>query len=225
VDEPSVSNITELITNATEQLDNAHAPETGRTLFISSACYKLLKRNPEFLTNDKLGEEALKMGYVGMIDGMKVIKVPASVMPAGVKFIAAHESSLIAAVKLHDFKIHQDPPGINGNQIDGRIIHDAFVLGSRASGVYTAASVTSVLPAPTIQKNTANQYYQITSSVSGTASYYTIDGTDPRYSASAKEYAGVTIPYSSLTLGAPIKAYSVKAGMYDSPVSSVIFNG
>ena len=40
------------------------------------------------------------------------------------------------AEKLDDYKIHQDPPGINGNLVEGRVYYDAFVLDAKKDGIY-----------------------------------------------------------------------------------------
>jgi hypothetical protein len=215
---PSKDNILDLIMQVSSAMDDALVPETGRTLFISSANYRYLKQNPDFISQDKLGEDALARGVVGSIDGMKVVKVPASWMPAGVRWLAAHQSAVLGTAKLQDYKIHTDPPGINGNLVEGRLLHDAFVLSAKANGVYAAVESAKLCVAPAFNLNTT---LTISTSTSEASIYYTLDGSDPRYSDTKKLY---TAPLTTMQLaGASIvKAYAEKAGMYNSAVGQII---
>jgi hypothetical protein len=54
----------------------------------------------------------------------------------------------------------------------------------------------------------------LASSGAGTI-YYTVDGSDPRYSDDAKVYTAAV----TLTAGQTIRAYATKAGMYASAVA------
>ena len=46
-------------------------------------------------------------------------------------------------VKLEDYKIHRDPPGISGSLVEGRIVYDAFVLENKAKAIYYQAVKTT----------------------------------------------------------------------------------
>lgn len=48
----------------------------------------------------------------------------------------AHPCATVAPAKLEDYKIHEDPPGISGSLVEGRIVYDAFVLENKAKGIY-----------------------------------------------------------------------------------------
>lgn len=130
------SNIVDAITDGTAVLDDAEIPSEGRTLFISAKAFKNLKISDEFIKLEPIGTKALTKGLVGEFDGMRVVKVPSSRMPANTAFIIVHKESATAPKKLSDAKIHQDPPGLSGNLIEGRWYYDAFVLEARAKGVY-----------------------------------------------------------------------------------------
>ena len=78
----------------------------------------------------------LVKGQVGMIDGIAVIVVPSAYLPENVNFIITHKSATTAPVKLSEYKIHDNPPGINGWLIEGRVYYDAFVLGEKADAIY-----------------------------------------------------------------------------------------
>lgn len=189
------STVVEYITEATAALDNALVPEDGRTLFITADNYRALKQNPDFIACDRLGEKALGKGVVGEIDGMKVVKCPEGWLPDGAELLITHKSAVIAPTKLRDYKIHSDPPGINGNLVEGRIIHDAFVLGSRANGVYVGLNSAYAVETPVITDIIANSAVSLSCNTASADIYYTEDGSDPRYSTTAKAYTGGEISY------------------------------
>ena len=84
---PTKSTIVEAILDLNAMLTDALVPAEGRTLFIPTSMYKLLKQNPDFISVDALGKQALSKGEVGMVDGCVVKPVPTSWMPSGVHFM------------------------------------------------------------------------------------------------------------------------------------------
>lgn len=176
----------EAIFEAGAAMDNAGVPLTGRTLFLPNAYYKKLALSNQVIGVDKIGEKALAKGVVGEIDGMEVKRVPDSYLPTGVFFVAKWKGSSVDPVKLQEGKIHKDPPGISGNLLEGRVYHDAFVLGAKASGIYAAVDATVEVKTPTMSVDGSNK---VTATVgkSGQTAIYTTDGSDPRYSGAAKE--------------------------------------
>ena len=64
------------------------------------------------------------------------MKVPAARLPENFGFLLAHPSATVAPVKLDEYKIHQDPPGISGSLVEGRICYDAFVLENKKKALY-----------------------------------------------------------------------------------------
>jgi hypothetical protein len=173
-----------LIMDSTEILDNYIVPSSGRTLYVTTAVYKSLKQNPDFVGSEGLIGSSRVRGIVGEIDGMTVVKVPSSYFPAGVNWIITYKSAILAPKKLADYKIHVDPPGISGNLIEGRIMHDAFVIGAKGNAVLVAVTNGAFQAnAPTFTANVANTI--IATTTVGAFIYFTSDGTDPRYSMSA----------------------------------------
>ena len=71
-----------------------------------------------------------------MVDGVKIIVVPDSLMPENVNFIIAAKSATVSPVKLSEYKIHDNPPGINGWLVEGRVYYDAFILNNKSTGIY-----------------------------------------------------------------------------------------
>ena len=70
---------------------------------------------------------------------MTVQKVPANHLPAGFGLMAAHPCATVAPTKLEDFQIHEDPPGISGSLVEGRICYDTFVLDNKRAAIYCLA--------------------------------------------------------------------------------------
>lgn len=206
-------NICARITEGTTVMDDAEVPDTGRTLFVPSAVYALLKQSREFLEIDRLGEKAVAKGQVGSYDNMPVVKVPKGRWPLNVNFLIVYKNAATAPVKLNDTSLHKDPPGIGGYLIQGRQYYDCFVFGSKCDGVYvevdTAAGAGTVLAAPTIDAATG-----AITVAEGASCKYTTDGSDPRYSKSAK--VGTTAVAGE---GETIKAYAFKDGVFPSSVA------
>ena len=74
----------------------------------------------------------LVKGQVGEIDGVAIVKVAKTRLPAGCLFEITHKAACVAPVKIEDYKIHDNPPGISGMLVEGRVYFDAFVLNKKA---------------------------------------------------------------------------------------------
>ena len=134
---------TEIITgNAV--LDDAEVPETQRVLLVTPAVYLLMKQCKDIAMETDIGNELRLKGVVGMLDGMNVIKIPANRLPENFGFLIAHPCATVAPVKLEDYRVHQDPPGISGALVEGRICYDAFVLDNQKLAIYYQAQTAGV---------------------------------------------------------------------------------
>lgn len=124
-----------LLDGTNHLLENG-APQTGRIAYVSPTFYKSIKQDTSFVRSGDASQEMLVSGSVGLVDGVNIIPVPASYLPANVAFILTHKMATIGPVKLESYKIHDNPPGINGKLVEGRIRYDAFVLKNKADAVY-----------------------------------------------------------------------------------------
>ena len=208
---PTKGDIVDAIFDAGAAMSDRLVPWSNRTLYIPNEYFKLLALSDQFISIEALGKKSVSKGEVGEIDNMVVKRVPASYLPAGVYFLVKYKGSTVDPVKLNDMKIHQDPPGIGGNLLEGRIYHDSFVLGTKANGLYVAGASGSVTAAPTIKDTTGT----VTITKKGTCKY-TVDGTDPRYSATAQVYSNTF----SAEKGVVVKAVDVETGKFPSAVAS-----
>lgn len=127
------------ITKASLALDDAEVPETGRVLLVTPTVYTMMKQSPDITLDSDVGQEMRLRGVISVLDGASVVKVPAVRLPENFGFMLAHPSATVAPTKLEDFRIHQDPPGISGALVEGRIVYGAFVLDNKAKAIYYQA--------------------------------------------------------------------------------------
>lgn len=139
----TATNIYVEILAASQALDDAEVPETGRVLVVTPATYALMKKCKDITMETDVGNELRLKGVIGILDGMAVQKIPAVRLPAGFGFMVAHPCATVAPVKLEDFNIHQNPPGISGSLVEGRICYDAFVLDNKTKAIYYQAQPSS----------------------------------------------------------------------------------
>lgn len=135
-------NIYTEILKAGNALDDAEVPETGRQLVVTPDVYVLMKRCKDITMETDIGNDLRLKGVISNLDGANVIKVPAVRLPEGFGFMLAHPCATVAPTKLEDYKIHEDPPGISGSLIEGRICYDAFVLDNKVKAIYYQAQTT-----------------------------------------------------------------------------------
>ena len=142
----SAENIFDEILNANNALDNEEVPETGRILVVTPDVYTMMKRSKDIIMETDIAEDMRLKGVIAMLDGATVIKVPAVRLPENFGFMLAHPCATVAPTKLEDYKVHEDPPGISGSLVEGRICYDAFVLDNKVKAIYyqeqTAKTVT-----------------------------------------------------------------------------------
>jgi len=132
----TASNLYPEILAASQALDDAEVPETGRVLVVTPAIYVLMKKCKDIIMETDIGNDLRLKGVIGILDGMSVQKIPANRLPAGFGFMAVHPCATVAPVKLEDYTIHENPPGISGSLVEGRICYDAFVLDNKAKAIY-----------------------------------------------------------------------------------------
>ena len=133
-------NIYTEILKAGTALDNADVTEDNRQLVVTPDVYQLMKRCKDIVMETNIGNDLRIRGVIANLDGANVIKVPAARLPKNFGFMLAHPVATVAPTKLEDYKIHQDPPGISGSLVEGRICYDAFVLENKAKAIYYQAN-------------------------------------------------------------------------------------
>lgn len=126
---------TEIIT-ANTVLDDAEVPETGRVLVVTPTTYLLMKQCKDITMETDVGNDMRVRGVIANLDGLTVIKIPAVRLPENFGFMIAHPCATVAPTKLESYKTHDNPPGINGALVEGRVVYDAFVLENKKKAIY-----------------------------------------------------------------------------------------
>lgn len=213
---PTKATIGGMIFDAQAEMNNKFVPKTGRTLYLKESLLPTLALSTEYIALDSTGSKALENGVVGRYAGLPIKTIPDSWMPDNVYFILMHKGSAISPMKLNEYKIHTDPQGTSGQLVEGRVIFDAFVIPTKADGIYIATASGKVCETPTI--SIASNSATLTSGTNGAVIKYTTDGSDPRFSSTAQTYSADSKP--TLAADEEIRAAATKTGMYQSGVAS-----
>lgn len=132
----TASNAYEKLLDGAVAQDNAKVPRKGRIAFVSPSFYKFIKLDASFVKASDIAMKTLITGQVGEVDGIKIVMVPSSYLPANTAFILFHPEAGVAPMQLETVKTHVDPPGINGILVEGRFIYDAFVSVPKRKSAY-----------------------------------------------------------------------------------------
>ena len=138
----TAENIYAEILKASEALDDAEIPETNRVLLVPPSVYALMKQSHDITLDSDVGQEMRLKGVTGILDGASVVKVPAVRLPKDFGFALVHPSATVFPKKLEDYTVHQNPPGISGALVEGRICYDCFTLDNKRAGIYYLAQPT-----------------------------------------------------------------------------------
>ena len=136
------TNIYDEITKASKALDDAEVPEEGRYLIVNPDVYRTMKHCKDIIMETETDTQLRKQGVISNLDGAMVIKVPSVRLPEDCGFIMVHSCATVAPTKLEDYKIHENPPGISGSLVEGRICYDAFVLDNKKNAIYYQKQLT-----------------------------------------------------------------------------------
>lgn len=136
----SKTNAYELFLQGQEYLGNRNVPDSGRVCFCTYKFANLLKQDSAFMKYGDKSQQMLVKGVIGEVDGTRIVKVPSSRLPAGAAYLLTHPVAATAPKQLEDFKIHDNPPGISGWLVEGRLIYDCFVLNEKADAVFYCGS-------------------------------------------------------------------------------------
>ncbi len=215
---PTTDTLLGLIQAGASYMNNSYVPRRGRGLFISETYAAMLPNLSNLTYLDQLGAQALTENSLPRVAGFDVHVVPDGDMPENVYFILQHKDACPFAQKLAKYKIQKDPMGIDGNVIEGRVRYWAGVLAEKCAGVYVYAAADSVLAAPQISMSGA----VATVTATGAEIGYTLDGSDPRYSAGALELAsGGTV---TLKDGEVLRCYAHAEGKYPSGLAEQAYS-
>ncbi len=198
------------VMTAGAKMNNKLVPKKNRVLLISETVYIECKLANQIMGIDALGEEAVKNGVVGRIDGMDVVPVADDYLPAGINFIIKYKDATVDPMKLKTLRVQKNPLGYDADVGECRFYHDSFVLDAKVNGIYVHSGA-GMLPVPTLS-GTAS----VTVACAGaTAIRYTTDGSNPKTSATALTYSAAV----ALSAGQTIRAYGSGTNVVNSPIA------
>ena len=208
---PTKNTIVSALTPLYESFRNEYVPNDGRYLYIRPDMLSAVMLSTEWQSADKLAEKAMENGVVGKFRNAKVVEVPEDYLPENCYAALISKRAVMLAKKLSEFKTHIDPPGVSGWLLEGRIYYDAFVLAQKNAGVCTLVlkdkqATVSISAAGVLTVTNAKK------------TYYTTDGSDPRYSSTREQFTGTSGTDAVGASGDTIKAWAEGDGVLASDV-------
>ena len=149
------SNIVGAISDGVTALRNNLANIDDCYCYIGETEFANLLLSPEFINynNPTFAGRNLERGVMGKVRGIEIVPVPDSYLTAGsgnnpflstnLHFIIVKKESVLVPTKIKDMKVHQDPPGLSGALLEVRWLYDAFVLNTKAKGIYVSKKTAS----------------------------------------------------------------------------------
>lgn len=107
----------------------------GVHLFVTPTTYNLLKRDPEFVRDADTTYKDLKKGIIGEVDGMKIHRVPAALLPANTGFMIVADDVLVSPTKMDSVRVLTEVQGIDGAVAEGRRYYDAFIPSNKGAAI------------------------------------------------------------------------------------------
>ena len=199
----SKSNIIGTLLDIEKHFADSFTPLDNRYVAVKNEHMKFIRLSDEFQYVDGVREQMIMKGVVGKIGTLNIIAMPAAWFPTNVEHVAFHSRAVGMPFKIRDTRIITDSEAVNGAVLLGRFNFDAFVVGGACDDVIVCVSNGNKCATPSVTKG-ANT--TITSTTTSAKIYYTVDGSDPRFSMSRVEYSeGFTNP----TAGTVIKAVAI----------------
>ena len=131
----TTSNAYSMFTDATAKLNDSEVPDEGRIAYCSNTFVNAIKKCPEYIQASDIAQNMLIKGQIGEVDGVAIMRAPKGRMPAGAAFVIIHSEVLTSPVKLAEYRIHENPPGIAGHLVEGLVYYDAFATENKRFGI------------------------------------------------------------------------------------------
>lgn len=193
------TNIIEKLCDVEEYYEDAGVPEEDRYVFLPVKCWTYIRLADEYDGCDNLKRDMTIKGWKGNFNTLHLIFVPNDYLPTHVALLAVQKDSVLAPSTFKHVKLYESAPGYVGPLMEYLEYFDAFVVGALNEGVYLVVDYGYKCGTLTITKangTTANTKkatiaFSNSSQVGyGSATiYYTLDGTDPRWSKTRQTYS------------------------------------
>lgn len=124
----------------TEYFDEKYVPTEGRVASVTPGFYTHLKKDKNAVLETEIGQNMRIRGVVSNMDGVVIQKVPSTLMPTGINFILSHRVATTQAIKLAEYKVHNNVPFVSGSLVEGRIYYTAFVRNNKKDALYVSTT-------------------------------------------------------------------------------------
>lgn len=118
-----------------DAMTDAKVPDTGRYCFVTAPTYSLLKQDSTFRLACDTAYADLKKGIIGQVDGVTLVKVPASYLPTNEVFLFIWEQVLIRPMKFNSTRVLTEVQGVDGAVAEGRRYYDVFATNNTSVGL------------------------------------------------------------------------------------------
>ena len=197
------------------KMNNRLVNRDGRVVFVTESLAVKCKLASELANNESFTTKAIVNGQIARLNGVPIVAVPDSWMPAGVEFFIKYKRASADPTKLKMLRALNQVQGIYGTVLEGLTRYDSFVLAQKAFGIYVYATTSHAAVTPSIAVSGGT----VTLTASGaTVIYYTTDGSNPKTSGTVATYDGSNKP-TGLTEGQVVKAYATLSGYPSSGIA------
>ena len=108
-------------------ISDNEAPMEGRVALLTPDYVSKLKQAINSYGTSDLSVKDRKSGVLAILDGVKLVEVPSSRMPANTDLVITHPDVCVAPEKLIDYTLHKNPVGVSGDVLEYRHRYDAFI--------------------------------------------------------------------------------------------------
>lgn len=137
------ANALDTLFNSGATMNNLLVPR-DRVLFIRETEAIKVKLADQIVgtgaTIQNAANRIIQRGELGTLDQMHIVPVPDSYMPTNVVYMIVAKNCAVAPKKIETMRIIQDHPDIDGHVVQGRFLHDCFVIAKKANGILVAKS-------------------------------------------------------------------------------------
>ena len=196
-------------------LNNKRVPHANRVCFVTETLAIDCKLADELKYNEAVTTKQIVNGQITTIGGYPVVAVPDDLMPDGVEFMIKYKEASVDPMKMKLLRAITNSENVAGTLMQGLWRYDSFVLANKCDGIYVY-SQSGVVATPTGDNGTtASGKVTLACSTGSSTIKYTVDGSNPKTSATAATYsAAFTTPAS----GTVIRAYASKSGNINSAI-------
>ena len=195
---------------------NARIPNNERFAAVDANLMPYIRTS--LVNCDNITDKMAIRGLVGRIGTINIIEIPHGDMPTNCWILAWQKKSVLNPQTITDADVHEKPENLSGVLINMRYRYGAFVVGKYANGVCAVLAASQRATAVTPSNA------RVLDLSSGDTVYYTVDGSDPRYSKTAvKVTSDTTVSSTDAPVGSTIKAVTWNSSKkYPSDVKSVV---